>query len=154
MILYRVAKSKYREDLSGRGAYLHGGRWNNTGVFALYTSEHLSLALLEIIAQARRPHIAEEDGFVLSLKLPEDFPLETHTIDKLPKTWRDPARDPATQLLGNERFEAGVGGLRVPSTILPSEWNVVLNPLYPHFADIEVVSSEPLDFDARLVGNR
>jgi len=38
MIVYRIAKlAKRTNDLTGTGAYLSGGRWNNPGVYALYT---------------------------------------------------------------------------------------------------------------------
>ncbi|WP_414649653.1 RES domain-containing protein, partial [Chitinophaga sp.] len=38
MIVYRIVKTAERaQDLSGKGAYLAGGRWNSTGTFMLYT---------------------------------------------------------------------------------------------------------------------
>ena len=55
MIVYRIADRKYKDDLSGTGAKLIGGRWNSPGLPALYTSEHASLATLEIIVHVNKP---------------------------------------------------------------------------------------------------
>ena len=32
MLLYRIAKKAYIEDLSGLGSRLYGGRWNEKGL--------------------------------------------------------------------------------------------------------------------------
>ena len=52
MIIYRFAHKKFAGDLSGTGAKLNGGRWNFTGIPVVYSSEHISLGLLEILANA------------------------------------------------------------------------------------------------------
>ena len=50
MVVFRIARKERIEDLSGRGAELFGGRWNEKGYPALYTASSLSLAALEILA--------------------------------------------------------------------------------------------------------
>ncbi len=50
MTVYRFANYKYASDISGTGAKIFGGRWNFEGWPVLYTSEHISLGLLEILA--------------------------------------------------------------------------------------------------------
>lgn len=40
--------------------------------------------------------------------------------------------------------------LRVPSIIVPEEWNVLINPLHPHARHIHVESQRPIQFDTRL----
>ncbi|HMP94283.1 MAG TPA: RES family NAD+ phosphorylase, partial [Phnomibacter sp.] len=47
MVVYRIAACSYINDLSGEGAYLHGGRWNSPGTRLLYTAENPALAMLE-----------------------------------------------------------------------------------------------------------
>ena len=48
---------KYRPD-SGKGAALYGGRWNSVGIEVVYTSSHISLAILEILV--RQAHASPE----------------------------------------------------------------------------------------------
>lgn len=54
MRVYRIVKLEKRtKDLSGTGAYMEGSRWNNEGVFALYTSESEALAMLEVMVHVQ-----------------------------------------------------------------------------------------------------
>ena len=48
MTRYRVVRRKYA-DLSGEGARLYGGRFNPPGIPAVYSSQNIALALLEIL---------------------------------------------------------------------------------------------------------
>ena len=49
MIVYRISNTRYSDDISGTGAKLHGARWNSVAVPMLYTAEHISLAVLEML---------------------------------------------------------------------------------------------------------
>ena len=48
MIVYRLSKSKYSADLSGKGAEKAGGRWNSKGVAMVYTSASRALCTAEV----------------------------------------------------------------------------------------------------------
>ena len=48
MTCYRVVRRKYA-NLSGEGAMLYGGRFNPPGIPAVYTSQSIALALLEVL---------------------------------------------------------------------------------------------------------
>ena len=50
MLLYRISKSIYADDLSGTGAGFYGGRWNPKGFQMVYTAGSTSLAILEFLA--------------------------------------------------------------------------------------------------------
>jgi RES domain-containing protein len=52
MLVYRIVHNQYAEDISGKGAKIHGGRWNSAGRAVVYCSTSLSLALLEVLAHA------------------------------------------------------------------------------------------------------
>jgi RES domain-containing protein len=43
-------------------------------------------------------------------------------------------------------------GLRVPSSVVQLEHNIVLNPRHPAMADVTVLQTEPFTFDDRLLG--
>ena len=47
MVVYRLGGTKYATDLTGEGARLFGGRWNNEGTPCIYTSQSRALAILE-----------------------------------------------------------------------------------------------------------
>ena len=59
MIVWRVTRKAHAEQplsgnaanqpLSGEGAKRYGGRWNHIGVAVVYTSQSLSLAVLEYL---------------------------------------------------------------------------------------------------------
>ena len=87
MEVYRIAKKEYLNDLSGTGAKINGGRWNREGLYMLYTSEHLSLAVLEILANQFRKKIDSRFGF-LKLELPNDNIMEYTDIEELKEGWR------------------------------------------------------------------
>ena len=47
MIVYRLSRTRWADDLTGEGSRLHGGRWNHPGTPCIYTSESRALAILE-----------------------------------------------------------------------------------------------------------
>jgi RES domain-containing protein len=77
IIVWRIVKKQYAEGMfNGVGAAKFGGRWNSRGTLMAYTSEHLSLATLELLV-----HLAPQDigtNFVCaSAEIPEDVQIET-----------------------------------------------------------------------------
>jgi RES domain-containing protein len=42
-------------------------------------------------------------------------------------------------------------GLRVPSTVVPVESNVLLNPRHPEMKKVRILRNEPFRFDSRLL---
>lgn len=50
MKFYRITTCDHIHDLSGEGAYLHGGRWNSKGTHILYTAESMALSMMEALA--------------------------------------------------------------------------------------------------------
>lgn len=125
MLSYRITHTKYMYDTSGEGARLLGGRWNAPGVACIYTSLHVSLAILEKLAHAQWPHDMKD----LAMGTYEVFaPEEIYTIEeaRLKPFWQ---QDIAyTQWMGRQILEAGYAGFKAPSAIVPSEYNLVLNP--------------------------
>jgi len=63
MILYRIVKCNYADDLTGTGARLYGGRWNSEGKPAIYLASSRALALLEVLVHL--PPLMVPNGYLL-----------------------------------------------------------------------------------------
>ncbi|MEZ5072481.1 MAG: RES family NAD+ phosphorylase [Bacteroidales bacterium] len=150
MIVYRVAHSKFREwTLSGMGAEKAGGRWNNVGTRAVYCSENASLALLEYYVHAGRISNLPREILIAKVHFPDEFPLEE--VRKLPAQWNQyPYSTETTSLFDTRVKHPDFFALKVPSTIVAIEHNLVLNPLYREFWKVEILEFIPLAIDVRL----
>lgn len=152
MELFRIAQEKYADDLSGNGARLFGGRWNNEGLFAVYTSFSRSLALLEILAHTPAKMLDEKEYFLVTLLVPDPIkPLELDK-SKLINGWDAPDTRPITRNLGDQFLRSKKGlFLSVPSVLINEENNFLLNPLHPDMKKVKIISKRRIHFDHRLV---
>ncbi len=147
MVLHRITTKPYVNDLSGTGAMLYGGRWNKKGIRMLYASESLSLAVLETIANLSSSKL--KNLYCVELEFPDD--LEIQTIEKLPKQWNLYPYKRYTVEEGSHFVKQGGLSLKVPSAIVPTEYNFLLNPLHDDFYKIKVVDARPFLLDQRLI---
>ncbi len=148
MILYRISSKNFAQDLSGTGAMLYGGRWNQVGVPMVYTSANLSLATLEIIVNLSSIQI-NKGMYCCEINFPDHLPITT--IENLPEQWNRFPHITETTIIGSKFFENGGLCLKVPSAVTNSEYNFLLNPMHPQFHEISVIDSRPLLFDNRLI---
>lgn len=137
--------------LDGEGARLYGARWTPRGTPAVYASSHLSLAALEYLV-----HIDAEDApddlVALHIGVPDDATELACSPSSLPADWRQTPPPPECQEIGGgwaKRREALL--LRVPSVLVPEESHVLVNPLHPDAAGVQVVGSRPFSYDVRLL---
>ncbi len=147
MILYRFSHSKYAGELSGEGAKLRGGRWNPVGLPVVYTSENISLALLEILTNASS---LQELQMIRLTEIDIPGTPERHEIklQNLKKNWQ--LDFDYTQWMGQEIIRSGQSLLvQCPSAIVPREKNYLINPAHPDFKKIKVSVSN-FYFDERL----
>jgi RES domain-containing protein len=147
---WRLTKTKHlAEAFSGEGARLYGGRWNSAGMRAVYVSETLALAALEVLVhlQAARPL-----GSYSCIPVDVDPSLvESLDIAGLPPNWSDWPVSADVVAIGDRWLQEGRSAvLRVPSTIIPTESNFVLNPLHHEFNRITTGPARPFAFDPRL----
>ena len=147
MIVYRLATAKYAEDISGEGARLYGGRFNPVGVAALYTSENISLCILEILVRASRT-TAPDTYTLISIEFPETNMREI-TPKKLKKDWQ--ADIDYTQGIGEDFLKNNQAlCLKVPSAVIPVEHNYILNPAHADFNKVTIIETQLLQLDKRL----
>ncbi|MCF6352583.1 MAG: RES family NAD+ phosphorylase [Cyclobacteriaceae bacterium] len=147
MIFHRITTKPYINDLSGTGAMLYGGRWNKKGIRVLYTSESLSLAVLETIANLSSSKL--NNLYCVEL----DFPgqLEIQPITNPPKQWNAFPYTYHTVDYGTKFIKQGGLCLKVPSSIIPTEHNYLLNPLHDDYYRIKVIDARPFLLDQRFM---
>lgn len=83
MLLYRLARKTYADQLDGKGTALFGGRWSSPGRPVIYTSEHRSLALLEYSVNNPLP---VKDLMMLTIEAPENS-IKSFLKTDLPENW-------------------------------------------------------------------
>lgn len=134
---------------SGEGAARRGGRWNLRGTRLVYCSASRSLAALEILANVDARHRLIGLAWTCVSALVPDEAIERPT--KFPATWRQFPHGPEAQALGSEWVRAQrTVALRVPSAVVPGEFNYLLNPAHPDFKRVTIGEAEPFAFDPRL----
>ena len=153
MKVWRLAK-KACTTPNGEGAKKYGGRWNPPGLAVVYTSESLALAAFEALVHADSD-LLPDDLVILSAEIPDTLPIRTISPEELPKKWQAIPAPQALQTIGAEWVRTGDDvGLRVPSAVIPQEWNLLLNPAHPEFSKIEWTNEGPFKWDKRLEQNK
>ncbi|MBJ2174786.1 RES family NAD+ phosphorylase [Aureibaculum sp. A20] len=150
MIVYRIANVKYKDStLSGIGAEKVGGRWNEVGTRAVYCSENISLALLEYYVHSENIAYLPKEILIAKIQFPDEFIIEE--LEELPERWNQhPYTSKTTKVFTNLIKNRNLFALRVPSTIVGLESNIILNPLYKEFGKVQVIEFVKLPIDERL----
>lgn len=151
MVVYRIAKAKYINDLSGIGARLYGGRWNHKGTSIIYTSETRALATVEYLVHVPLA-MAPTDLSIASLEIPDGIiPGEISTSD-LPGNWREfPAPVELAELGTRWALAGNMLLLRVPSAVVAHEFNMLINPAHPDMKQVIISHIENFRIDDRLL---
>lgn len=135
MRLWRIATStrKYgADDLSGTGAAIHPGRWNDAGEKVVYCAPSASLAVLETAAHVDSAGLPM-NRFLVEIDVPAQVWGRRETLDV---ATLDPSR--AAIPAGLVSVKAGSDWLRmastalllVPSVIVQEECAVLINPAH------------------------
>ena len=150
MIVYRLSKGKFRNDLSGKGAELAGGRWNSKGTAMVYTSQSRALCTTEIAVHTPLG-IMPEDYFLISISVPDKSSIIEIAVKDLEPAWRKFPHPHFTQQLGDAFVQDNKFlVLKVPSAVVPGDFNFLLNPAHSDFKKVKISASEPFEFDERL----
>lgn len=152
MRAWRLVRAEFASvAFTGAGAEEWGGRWNDPGDAVVYCSEHLSLAALEILANANRSELRGRYAAIEAI-IPDDLLLESADYGLLPTGWNRPLISEPSRSIGRRWLQdRRAVGLVVPSAVMPQERNVLLNPRHPDFTRLEMMTPIPFAFDPRLV---
>ncbi len=148
MLVYHLGNTKYANSLNGEGAKLHGGRWNVIGTPCIYTAESRSLSVLEYAANVRL-HEMPQNLSITIFELPSKSWKEISQAS-LPKNWQVIPAPEETKIFGTVLLNQKGLAIKIPSSIIPAEFNFILNPLADNFNLLKIVSIEPFTMDRRI----
>lgn len=148
MKVYRISRTKWAKDLSGEGARLYGGRWNRKGVPCVYTATSRSLAVLEYSVNVALDDIPRWLSMV-TLEVPDHY--QDQKMAQLPGNWSESPAPSSTRELGTKWLnDCKHLLLRVPSSVIPQEFNILINPLHPELKEVKILSVEDFVYDVRI----
>lgn len=146
MLVFRIAHKKYAQNLSVSGL---SGRWNSDGKLVLYTSENISLALLENMIYRAGCGFNNDYKIMVMEVLSEK--IEKIDLRSLPENWRKLEAYSELQEIGDLWYEQQKNLiLKVPSSILPENFNIILNTVHPDFKKVKLIDVLDYEPDARL----
>ncbi|MDE0348895.1 MAG: RES family NAD+ phosphorylase [Gammaproteobacteria bacterium] len=148
---WRLAAPEFGESvedmLSGEGPRQYGGRWNSPGLAAVYLGDSLALAAMELLVHLRNIDVLGTYR-TLPIYIPDEVVMHIEPAE-LPPGWESGART-TTRAIGDRWLADGSSvALQVPSAVIASETNFVLNPAH---RDMRRLRSGPLSdfrFDPR-----
>lgn len=143
MKLYRLSRRKYAKPLNGRGASLSMyNRWNSKGTEIIYTSENKALTILEVLVHMNENQIPN-DYVMVTIDSPDS---SVQTISTNQEITLDHSQDTGDKFVNENKYLL----LRVPSIVVPGEYNVLINPFHPNFEYVTIEKMEAFEFDWRL----
>jgi RES domain-containing protein len=150
MEVYRVAKESFAKKITASG---RANRWNLDDQFMVYTGSSRSLSSLELIVHENS--ISPSFKYkVMIISIADEENLFNHILQtELPKSWRTMIAYPELQQLGSDWYHSnGSLILKVPSAVIPKEYNYIININHPDFNNkVSLVRTEDYFWDERLL---
>jgi RES domain-containing protein len=146
---HRIVKARHaRTAFSGEGARIAGGRWNPPGEAVVYASASLALAAIETFV-----HLGEDALHIefvhFRIEIPDSVAIQRSR--RPPPGWRaEPPEDASMRYGSTWLRRARTAVLEVPSAIVPSEMNYLLDPAHPDSRRIRVGRPLSFLFDPRM----
>lgn len=114
-----------------------------------YGSESPALAVLEVLVHLQSVEMLPSYSLA-SAEVPDAL-IELLDARDIPPGWKELPAPPETQVMGDEWVRARRSAvLRVPSAIVESSYNYLLNPAHPSFPAIIIGKAQKFEFDSRL----
>jgi RES domain-containing protein len=146
---FRIVKRRHAKNaFNGDGARLAGGRWNSLGQRAVYLSSTLSLAAMEIFV-----HLGDDAARLEYVYFDVEIPASVSILSlaRKPKGWRNEPPTEASMRVGDRWLRGNSSALlEVPSAIIPSETNLILNPSHPDASKLKTGAARVFQFDPRM----
>jgi RES domain-containing protein len=151
MKLYRLSTAAYAQRLNGEGAAIRGARWNPPRVPMIYTAAEPALAVLEVLAHFSEVPELPLDTVLVTYELTGRQGIKRPNVKTLPTGWarEGPPYGLAPQSYGARFIASNDVALRVPSVVLRTQWNYLLNPR-TLIGRVKILSVAPFTFDPRI----
>lgn len=147
--VWRLADPRFSSDLEGSGNRIHGARWNSPGRGVLYTSENLSLCVLETLVHLPGAlRVSLPQRLAIRIEYPDDAGiLELRALPEI-------ARAAKCRETGDRWLDGGAALiLKAPSIVVPQEANLMFNPRHPRMNEVRIIEIEPFHFDERMTAD-
>lgn len=149
MLVWRLFPAPFRSTAFTTVGGLYAAiRWNHFGVVMVYTTTSRARAALEFFVNLE-PNEAPDDLLIAEASVPDKF-VATLDLALLPPNWRGLNHETCRYLGSDWAASRGSLALKVPSAVVGGEWNVLLNPKHPRFAQVQIAGSKPFRYDERM----
>lgn len=151
MRVWRICRKPFaRSPLDGRGGLIVAGRWHTPRRLVTYASDSLALASLEVLVHCD-VDLLPSDLVAVEVEVPAKLKMHEVKVGDLPRMWRKHPAPRRLQAIGNDWLDRGrTPILRVPSALVPTESNYLVNPMHPAFSELRVVRRFKFAFDERF----
>lgn len=147
MELFRISLAVYADKLYAPG---FPGRWNLEGEEVIYASSSRSLACLENMVH-RKGRGDNLKYSTMVIYAPDTSSVTQVNLSDLSPSWNQGSDFFDCQFIGSEWFRKKKSLLlKVPSAVIPDEFNVVIHTSHPEFSEVSLIKILPFSFDRRL----
>lgn len=139
------------DDLSGKGAEQSGGRWNTKGSPVVYCATTRALACLETVVHFNAGGLPL-NRYLVETVIPDDVwnAAESLAAGDLVGWDAQPASKTSLDFGDDWLASKRSALLRVPSVIVPEEYNLLINPQHPAAKSITARKVRKWLYDHRL----
>ena len=149
MEVFKICKEEYSGSLKSSGS---ANRWNLRGQNVIYAGSTRSLSTLELFV--RRSSIVPFNNYkVVVISIADDnYLFKQIHINELAENWRTLAAYSTLQEIGSKWYiSQGSLILKVPSAVIPYEYNYIINTEHPDFTKcVHIAWVEDHFWDNRL----
>lgn len=140
------------DDMTGKGAEITGGRWNQKGTPMVYAATSLALAALEVVVHLPRAPLPL-NRYIIRIAVPDEVWSARQAVDHTlaPAGWDAEPAGQASRRFGEDWVKRGDSCLHaVPSVVVPLEQNILINPAHRHARGMTADNLGKFTFDARI----
>lgn len=147
------ARTYEADDLSGAGAKITGGRWNEVGVAIVYAASSRALACLETVVHLNSGGLPL-NRYLVEIEVPDEVlaSAEVATPGDLLVGWdAEPAGRVSISFGSQWAQSQRTALLLVPSVIVHEETNLLINPAHPDARGIKAQKVRKWLYDPRMI---